>query len=85
MEGHDGVRYSVRFCIEDGKSLNFECKDEDRLLTLFWMRHKRFDYVTIMDVKEQELRTFDDAVKAYDYIAEKINERMEESKTCSQK
>ena len=39
------------------------------------MQHKRFDCVTIMDVKEKELHLFDDAVKAYDYIAEKVNER----------
>ena len=85
MEEHDGVRYSIRFCIEDGENSTFECKDEEQLLTLFWMQHKRFDCVTIMDVKEKELHLFDDAVKAYDYIAEKINERMEEFKTCSQK
>ena len=85
MEEHDGVRYSVRFCIEDGENSTFECKDEEQLLTLFWMQHKRFDCVTIMDVKEKELHLFDDAVKAYDYIAEKVNEKMEESKTCSQK
>ena len=59
MEEHDGVRYSVRFCIEDGENSTFKCKDEEQLLTLFWMQHKRFDCVTIMDVKEKELHLFD--------------------------